>query len=276
MRMLTLGLVLLLPALAAGQDYVFGKQITPADLKKAQEQVTAGQAVLDLAKKGNTVQIQIGDYLTIAPPKDLPGPFLWVLGGAEDAIERVDIAAGERFSTYAKHYAEKAAAVHRFEPQPAPWTQVLGVHEGKVCVTIIANGAAGKSPVVIDKLTIVVGTPKPPPPPPDADVLLKAAAADISAGNGTADDLATYRAYLLNWVNALPATVQYATAKDFWTAFQAGRRAAVGDTLPTMRKAVGEVLNQQVPEKEGDAMDAARRTAITATLKTIASRLESK
>lgn len=265
----------LLPLSLFGQDVVFGKQITPEELKKAQDQLATAQKTIDLAKGGTQAQINIGEFLTISPPENIPGPFLFVVNN-EDVIKRIEIAAATKFSTYMKHFKDPAITLHEYEPMKQAWTQVVGVAQGKTCITVIANGSAGKAPVIIDKIFIVVGKPIPPPPPPDADPLLKAAALDIAAGKGTQDDVDFYREYLMLNVSNLPVMAQYKTSKDFWTAFHAGVDSKIKGNLPSMRRMVGDVLNKEVPEKENDAFDQGRREKIAACLKTLADRMETK
>lgn len=273
-RYLAALLLLLTPAWSWSQDIRLGNNLTADQIAAAQKKVADLNELIKSAKS-REFQLNVGDYLTVDPPDSIKGDLLWLVTD-ESLLKQVTIKPQTAFATFLRHAGATEASYQEFPARAVAWYMLVGLKEGRTVITIIVNGEAGKAPVVLDKLDITVGRPKPPPPPPDADPLLKAAAADMNAGKGKAEDLDFFRNYLTTWAAALPGTVQYKTSKDFWLAFQAGRQTGMGDSLPTLRDAVGKVLDQQVPEKEGDSFDAARRNQLATALKAIAARLENK
>jgi len=267
-------LLLLLPA-TTGQDFrTIGGNLTKAEIEELRKQIAAGQVAQDRLKASEPIKLDVGTFF---PFRFGQANQLW-LWDDESICSRVDVAAKTPFALWGMVVGdkEKVATLHQYPAKDEAWGFLIGVKEGTTRITVISNGEGGGPPVILDRIVVIVGKPKPPPPPPDADPLVKLALADIAANKGTLDDLDFYRSYLLTVANSLPATIKYATSKDFWTAYRDGVETTIKDRLPSMRKAIGEQLNKDVPEKEGDAFDAARRSQVATVLKSIAARLEVK
>lgn len=276
------GLFILLAATSGGtQDIKIGNRVTPEQLAEMQKQASSLTQQIAQAQS-REFKLDVGTFLTVDPPESVKTPMLWLVTD-ETITKTLTVPAGTPFMIFMRKAGDKEAKLHEFPAKPYAWYLLVGIKQGRTIISIIVNGEAGKAPVLLDKLDLQVGPDKPPPPPPDADPLVKLALADIAAGKGTMDDLGWYRGYLTATVNALPALSSYPTSKEFWVAFR--ERMTFGleltevqkaNILPTMRAAIGKLLNEMVPEKEGDAFDSTRRTQIATALKAIAARLEVK
>jgi hypothetical protein len=272
--LITLAL-LLAPTLASAQ---IPGAVVMGDVQPTPEQVEQAQNILAAAKP-KPLTWNVGEFELVVKGNTAKGDLTWD-SSDESVVGLREIPAGTLLVIEdAIRAGDKVRQDYEFKPQKESYFRARALKPGHTFIRVWANGDAGKKPYVIAKLDVTVGTPGPPPlppPPPDADPLLKLAATDMAAGKGAQEDVDFYRSYLLTVANALPGVVQYKTSKEFWESFHAGWAGELKERLPSMRNAVGKILNEQVPEKEGDAFDADRRNKIAAVLKAVAARLETK
>lgn len=272
--------LLLVPAFAHGQDLVIGGAITKQQLDalktKALEGEHARKALDALAAREVKLDVGVFFPFRFGNPNQL---WLW---SDESVCKRLTVGANQKFALWGLVAGTdvKESALYEFDAKPEAWGFLIGAKEGTTTLTVISNGEGTGPPLVLDRLTIIVGKGKPPPPPPDSDPFTKAANADISAGKGSKADLTNLIAYYRTIGPSLPADATVAaTLGEFYGKYEKGLSILVGDKtlkLPTLRRAIGDHLNTAIPKDPALPFDAALRQKVADAFAGIANRLEGK
>jgi len=271
-------LLLLLPTLASGQDLTIGGSLSKAQVEELRKQAAAGnkaQKALD-ALAAREVRLDVGVFF---PFRFGNANQLW-LWSDESVCTRIDVPAAQKFALWGTVAGgDKAPGLHQFEGKPEAWGFLVGAKVGTTQLTVISNGEGGGPPIVLDRLTIIVGQPKPPdpPPPPPDDALTKslrdALAKDTAAGKGNK----AHVTLLASLYRAAAADVPTITAAQLLSKLQAASAAMgippVAQTLTALRNAVADELDKRLPTEDRQ-LTLEDKNRIVATFNTIADVLE--
>ena len=236
----------------AGEDrgtLTVGSQYTTSELAAAKKTLE------DAAPK--KLAIKVGEFEVVEPSQTVTVPLLWVVTD-DTLLQRVTIPANTPFSIWMTRRGDAGPKFHQFKSQPFDWVILVGVKNGFTAIQIVRNGETAKEPpYIVDRIDATVGEPAPPTPPPpgpgpapdEANILVKAARADIKAGKGTADTVQDYAGLLATASNQITAGQQFATVGDYHKSLAAAAKTLLGDpltVLPTLREEVAKRLDASI------------------------------
>lgn len=244
----------------------------------SKEEVAKAQQIVSDSQPAN-YQWNVGDFQIFQKGEKAKGALLWQVSD-ESIVTIKDIPPNTLLLVDGVRAGETVAKDHEFPPQKDSYWRFKAVKQGQTTIWIFANGENGGPPVVIAKMSVTVGKPKPPiPPTPDLTDFEKklktTGEADIKAGKGSKEHALLLASVYRSAANALPATSTVGELyKQLQTAFSAAGVPPVAQSLPTMRKAIAEELDKRLPTEADKQLTLEDRNRISAAFTAMADALE--
>jgi hypothetical protein len=161
-------LLLLTPTLASAQiagAVQIGNVLSKEELDKAKAELDKAKQIVD-SNKDTPLNWNKGEFQLVERGTKAAGP-LFPVAADESILGIKEIAPDTRLIVDGVRVGDTVAKEHDFPAQKQVYWRFKTLKEGSTTVWIFANGEAGKPPVVIDKMRIVVGKPAPDVPPDD-------------------------------------------------------------------------------------------------------------
>lgn len=163
MKRSAFAVMLLMATYCHAQTITVGDAIPDKDVETAKQTIEKAQP--------KVITLGVGEFEVIEPAKGVPVALLW-LSTNDVSIQKIEIPAGQAFSTFGVRRGDKVAKHHVFQAKPFAWSVIIGMIQGKNTVTLVRSGEKPELvPIVVDKIDMTIGKPPPKPDdPPDVPV----------------------------------------------------------------------------------------------------------
>ncbi len=239
----------------------FGQEVIKVNEKPSPAQVQTAQDILKKVQS-EPVVIPYGGY-ALAEIEFTGKLICYVVPGSDDCLDQNPMPKGAGYKGW---MVPKGATTFNYitlaPDKDKDRVRVNGIKEGTATLIWITNGATpADEPKVIAGYKFIVGNPppkpdpvdpNPPAPTPSSDPLAMAAAADIKAGKGTAEDVEAYAGiYQMFGLQVKNGGGTLATVGELFKAMNLSIDTLLGTdmdkTLPTLRRAVAKELVAKIP-----------------------------
>jgi hypothetical protein len=248
-------LLLLLPTLSLGQP---PGAIVLGGPKPTVEAIQQAKSVLAAAEEKEVIW-NVGEFDVLVRGATAKGEVRF--DSTDESVLMLDeIPAGVVLWLNDIRAGQKDRLLHKFDKQTETYWIARAAKEGRTTIKVWANGENGKPPVIVARLDVRVGKPKPPPPPPpdpdnppdnpDADATLvkefrDLLAKDKAVNNGPWDKAKAWAKSYVDTADMLgiadPAFPQPKTLEQLYEGHKAIWLSAQVPTLPFLQNTRGRI-----------------------------------